>query len=105
MRAGMLLSITMAAALIAVPQQGTHAQHEKQPFCLQSPTGSMNCTSDSLEQCQQILGGRAVSGTCVANPASSETTGAGGSEMTGAGGASSPDRPPDSRDHPPSLAR
>jgi hypothetical protein len=31
----------------------------------------------SLEQCQQILGGRSVSGTCVANPAWSETTGAG----------------------------
>jgi Protein of unknown function (DUF3551) len=97
MRARVLLSIAMAGALIAVPQQVTHAQHEKQPFCLQSPTGSMNCTSDSLEQCQQILGGRSVSGTCVANPAWSETT--------GTGGASSPDRPPDSRDHPPSPAR
>jgi Protein of unknown function (DUF3551) len=105
MRARVLLSIAMAGALIAVPQQVTHAQREKQPFCLQSPTGSMNCTYDSLEQCQQILGGRSVSGTCVANPAWSETTGTGGSEMTGAGGASSPDRPPDSRDHPPSPAR
>src|SRR5262245_10481751 len=99
MRARVLLSIAMAGA-----QQVTHAQREKQPFCLQSPTGFMNCTYDSLEQCQQIVGGRSVSGTCVANPAWSETTGT-GSEMTGAGGASSPDRPPDGRDHPPSPAR
>jgi hypothetical protein len=42
MRARVLLSIAMAGALIAVPQQVTHAQREKQPFCLQSPTGSMN---------------------------------------------------------------
>jgi len=105
MRARVLLSIAMAGALIAIPQQVTHAQREKQPFCLQSPTGSINCTYDSLEQCQQILGGRSVSGTCVVNPARSETTGAGGSETTGAGGTRSPDHPPDSRDHPPSPSR
>ena len=97
MRARVLLSIAMAGALIAVPQQVTHAQHEKQPFCLQSPTGSINCTYDSLEQCQQILGGRSVSGACIANPAWFETTGAGGTR--------SPDRPPGSRDRPPSAAR
>jgi len=105
MRARVLLSIAMAGALIAVPQQATHAQLEKQLFCLQSPTGSINCTYDSLEQCQQILGGRSVSGTCVVNPARSETTGAGGSETTGAGGTRSSDHPPDSRDHPPSPSR
>src|SRR5215471_15230122 len=97
MRARVLLSIAMAGALIAVPQQATHAQLEKQLFCLQSPTGAINCTYDSLEQCEQILGGRSVSGTCVAKPARSEATGVGGTR--------SPDRPPDSRDHPPSPAR
>ena len=96
MRARTLLSILAAAALIAAAHQ-TSAQSEKQPFCLQSPTGSMNCTYDSLEQCRQILGGRSVSGTCIANPAWSETTGAGGTR--------SPDRPPGSRDRPPSAAR
>src|SRR5262245_62043834 len=105
MRAPTLSSIVVTAALLVAPHQGAFAQAEKQPFCLQSPTGSMNCTYDSLEQCQQILGGRSVSGACVANPAWIETTGAGGSETTGAGGASSPDRPPDSRDHPLSPAR
>ena len=95
MHARTLLSILGAAALIAAPHQS--AQLEKQPFCLQSPTGSMNCTYDSLEQCQQILGGRSVSGTCIAKPAWSETTGAGGTR--------SPDRPPGSRDRPPSAAR
>src|SRR5262245_52060279 len=104
MRAPTLSSIVVTAALLVAPHQGAFAQAEKQPFCLQSPTGFMNCTYDSLEQCQQILGGRSVSGTCVANPAWSETTGT-GSETTGAGGASSPDRPPGNRDHPPSPAR
>jgi hypothetical protein len=97
MRALILSLSLVAAALIAGPQQAAYAQREKQPFCLQSPTGSMNCTYDSLEQCQQILGGRSASGTCVANPARSETTGFGGSR--------SPDRPPDSRDHPPPPER
>jgi Protein of unknown function (DUF3551) len=96
MRAPMLSFIVMAAALTAGPHQTVYAQHEKQPYCLQSSKGSMNCTYDSLEQCQQILGGQAASGTCVANPARSETTGAGGT---------SPDRPPDSRDDPQSPAR
>jgi hypothetical protein len=96
MRARTLLSILAAAALIAAAHQ-TSAQSEKQPFCLQSPTGLMNCTYDSLEQCQQILGGRSVSGACIANPAWSETTGAGGTRA--------PDRPPGSRDRPPSAAR
>ena len=96
MRARTLLSILAAAALIAAAHQ-TSAQSEKQPFCLQSPTGLMNCTYDSLEQCQQILGGRSATGTCVANPARSETTAAGGTR--------SPDRAPGSRDQPPSPAR
>jgi hypothetical protein len=74
-----------------------YAQREKQAFCLQSATGSLNCTYDSLEQCQQVLGGRSTSGTRIANPARSETTGAGGTR--------SPDRPPGSRDEPPSPAR
>lgn len=92
------LTLTIAAtALIAAPHQPACAQHEKQPYCLESATGTMNCTYDSLEQCQQILGGRSVSGRCVANPARSQTTGAGGTR--------SPDRPPGSRDHPPSPAR
>jgi len=97
MRVATLSSIVMLAALIAAAHQAAYAQHEKQPFCLQSPTGAINCTYDSLEQCEQILGGRSVSGTCVAKPARSEATGVGGTR--------SPDRPPDSRDHPPSPAR
>jgi len=97
MRVLTLASSLIAAALIAAAHQAAYAQHEKQPFCLQSPTGSINCTYDSLEQCQQVLGGRSTSGTCIANPARSETKGAGGTR--------SPDRPPGSRDEPPSPAR
>ena len=97
MRAATLASILLGVALVGVPLQAPYAQQEKQPFCLQSATGSLNCTYDSLEQCQQILGGHSASGTCVANPAWSDTT--------GAGGTNSPDRPPGSRDRPPSPAR
>jgi hypothetical protein len=98
MRAPTLASISLGVALIAAPHQAAHGLPEKQPFCLQSPTGSLNCTYDSLEQCQQILGARSASGgTCIANPARSETTGAGGTR--------SPDRPSGSRDQPPSPAR
>jgi hypothetical protein len=96
MRAPTLSSMVIAAAMLVASHQGAVAQSEKRPFCLQSPTGSMNCTYDSLEQCQQILGGRSVSGACTANPAWTETT--------GAGGARSPDRPPGSRDRQPSAA-
>jgi Protein of unknown function (DUF3551) len=97
MRAATLASILLGVALVGVPLRAAYAQQAKQPFCLQSATGSLNCTYDSLEQCHQILGGRSASGTCIANPARSE--------MTGAGGTRSPDRPPDSRDKPPSPAR
>jgi hypothetical protein len=97
MRAATLTSILLGVALVGVPLRAAYAQQGKQPFCLQSATGSLNCTYDSLEQCHQILGGRSASGTCVANPARSETTGTGGTR--------SPDRPPDSRDEPPSPAR
>jgi hypothetical protein len=97
MRAPTLASILLGVALVGAPLQVAYAQREKQAFCLQSATGSLNCTYDSLEQCQQILGGRSAIGTCIANPARSETTGAGGTR--------SPDRPPGSRDEPPSPAR
>jgi hypothetical protein len=97
MRAPTLASILLGVALVGAPLQVAYAQREKQAFCLQSATGSLNCTYDSLEQCQQVLGGRSTSGTCIANPARSETTGAGGTQ--------SPDRPPGSRDEPPSPAR
>src|SRR5882757_8141632 len=97
MRAATLASTLLGVALIGAPHQAAYAQREKQPFCLEAATGSLNCTYDSLEQCQQILGGRSATGTCVANPARSETTGAGGTR--------SPDRPPGSRDRPPSPAR
>ena len=97
MRAPTLASILLGVALVGAPLQVAYAQREKQAFCLQSATGSLNCTYDSLEQCQQVLGGRSATGTCVANPARSETTGAGGTR--------SPDRPPGSRDRPPSPAR
>jgi hypothetical protein len=97
MRAAIFFSAVVLAALIAAAHQPAYAQREKQPYCLQSATGALNCTYDSLEQCQQVLGGHSVSGTCMANPARLETTGSGGTR--------SPDRPPGSRDQPPSPER
>ncbi len=73
----------LAVALIGVRLPAAYAQREKQPFCLQRATGSLNCTYDSLEQCHHILGGGSASGTCIANPARSETTGAGGTRSPG----------------------
>src|SRR5262245_14462438 len=97
MRAAILFLAVPLAALIAVAHHPAYAQREKQPYCLQNATGALNCTYDSLDQCQQILGGHSVSGTCIANPARLETTGSGGTR--------SPDRPPGGRDQPPSTAR
>jgi hypothetical protein len=60
MRAPTLASILLGVALVGAPLQVAYAQREKQAFCLQSATGSLNCTYDSLEQCQQVLGGRST---------------------------------------------
>jgi hypothetical protein len=89
MRAPILSSCLLAAALIAGPQ-ATVAQAQEKPFCLQSPTGATNCIYDSFEQCQQILGGRTVGGGCIPNPARSGATGAGGGMQQQPGGIQSP---------------
>ena len=77
MRGLILSSGLLAAALIAAPQAAT-AQSPGKAFCLQSPTGAMNCNYDTLAQCQQVQGGRSVGGGCIPNPGRSGTTGAGG---------------------------
>jgi hypothetical protein len=77
MRTTILSSGLLAAALIAAPQAAM-AQSGGKPYCLQSPTGALNCTYDSFDECQQIQGGRSVGGGCIANPARSDTTGRGG---------------------------
>ena len=53
-------------------------QAQENAFCLESPPGSKNCIYDSLDQCQQVLGGGSAGGSCVANPARSGTTGQSG---------------------------
>ena len=78
MRTLILSSGLLAAALMAAPQSA-FAQAQEKEFCLESPTGSRNCLYDTFEQCQQVLGGRAVGGGCIPNPArSAGTTGQGG---------------------------
>jgi hypothetical protein len=76
MRCLILSSGLLAAALVGGPQAAV-AQSEGKAFCLESPTGAMNCIYDSFEECQQIKGGRTVGG-CIPNPTRSGTTGAGG---------------------------
>jgi hypothetical protein len=85
MRTLILSSGLLAAALMAAPQTA-FAQAQEKAFCLESPTGARNCTYDSFEQCQQIQGGRSVGGGCIANPARSGTTGAGGAVQQQPGG-------------------
>jgi hypothetical protein len=77
MRGLILSSGLLAAALMAAPQIAA-AQSSGKAFCLQSPTGALNCSYDTLAQCQQVQGGRSVGGGCIANPGRSGTTGAGG---------------------------
>jgi Protein of unknown function (DUF3551) len=77
MRTLILSSGLLAAALMAAPH-AAFAQAQEKAYCLESPTGARNCIYESFEQCQQVQGGRSVGGGCVANPARSGTTGAGG---------------------------
>jgi Protein of unknown function (DUF3551) len=65
MRILILSAILAAASSIAAPQS---ANAQNRPFCLRSPTGALNCTYDSWEQCEQFIRGRTVGGGCVENP-------------------------------------
>jgi len=69
----------LAAALVAGPQAS--AQIGGQAYCLQGTTGALNCSYDSLAQCQQLLGERSLAGNCISNPAQLSTTGRGGMEV------------------------
>jgi hypothetical protein len=93
----------LAAALVAGPQAAV-AQTGGTAFCLQSPSGAMNCAYDTLAQCEQRRGGQAAAGGCVPNPAArSGTTGAGGGMRDPA----SPQSPPGGGQYlpPPSQSR
>jgi hypothetical protein len=93
MRTAILSAGLLAAALIAGPQ-ATFAQSQEKPYCLESPTGAMNCLYDSFEQCQQIRGGRTLGGGCIPNPARSGTTGRGGMDAPRGRGPTNTERTP-----------
>jgi hypothetical protein len=79
MRASILLSAgVLAASLIAPPQAA--AQVGGQAWCMQGPTGALNCLYDSYAQCQQFLENRSLAGNCLSNPAQLSTTGRGGAD-------------------------
>jgi uncharacterized protein DUF3551 len=73
MRGLILSSGLLVAALVAGPQAAV-AQTAGKAFCLQGPGGAMNCTFDSLAQCEQRRSSP-TAGACVPNPGA--TTGAG----------------------------
>jgi Protein of unknown function (DUF3551) len=81
MRGSILFSGLLAAAFIAAPQPAA-AQVQEKAFCLETATGSRNCLYDTFEQCQQVLGSRAMGGGCVPNPEAG-TTGRGGGLQQG----------------------
>jgi hypothetical protein len=79
MRALILLSAGALAAAVIVPPQAA-AQVGGQAWCLQGPTGALNCLYDSFVQCQQAVSDRSLAGSCLSNPAQLSTTGRGGAE-------------------------
>ncbi len=56
------LTFGLVAGTLIVGPNAAVAQNEGKAFCLQSPTGSVNCIYDSLEQCHEVQGGRTVGG-------------------------------------------
>jgi Protein of unknown function (DUF3551) len=79
MRALILLSAGVLAATLIVPSLAA-AQVGGQAWCMQGPTGALNCLYDSYAQCQQFVEGRSLAGACISNPAQISTTGRGGTE-------------------------
>jgi len=79
MRALPLLSAGLAVALGVPPPAA--AEVGAQAWCMQGPTGALNCIYDNLAQCQQAISDRSLAGNCLSNPAQITTTGRGGMEL------------------------
>jgi hypothetical protein len=97
-------SALVTVVLLAIPQVAL-AQTQDKAFCMRTPTGALNCTFDSLAQCQQAAqmnpgaGMSPMGSNCISRPG---TTGAGGMEAPRGSGPNSMDRvPPGAPNTPP----
>jgi hypothetical protein len=73
----LLLSAGLTVAALGVPGPAA-AEVGAQAWCMQGPTGALNCIYDYLAQCQQAISDRSLAGNCLSNPAQITTTGRGG---------------------------
>ncbi len=77
MRTLIISSAALAALFAAVP---ANAQ-QNLPFCLRGAgSGSLDCSYQTMAQCQESMKGTSITGTCVANP---RTTGQGSQQAPG----------------------
>ena len=80
MRSLILSSALLTAALLAPQAAVAQSPERPRPFCLQSPTGDLECSYDTMAQCREGTLGRSVGGGCIPNPQLG-TTGGGGMQL------------------------
>jgi len=77
----LIASSAVVAALLASASTTTAQQNA--PFCMRgSESGGLNCSYDTLAQCEQSLPGASTTGTCIRNPRLG-TTGSGSNSPSG----------------------
>jgi Protein of unknown function (DUF3551) len=75
----LIASSAIAAALLASAPALAQQQEQHAPVCMRgSDSGGLNCSYDTVAQCQEALRGADNTGTCIYNPRLSGTTGRGG---------------------------
>ena len=62
-----LTAAVVATAAILGSHSGAQAQ-QNAPYCSRTDEGNMNCSYQTMEQCQASLKGASTTGTCVRNP-------------------------------------
>jgi hypothetical protein len=79
MKALIASSVVIAAMLAAAPAA---VAQQNAAFCLRgSDSGALNCSFQTMAQCEQSKKGASNTESCIANP-NRGTTGSGGSGMT-----------------------
>ncbi len=87
----------LATAVVLATSPSAFAQTQDKAFCMRTKTGALNCSFDSMAQCQQAAQmnpGASISpmgNNCIARPG---TTGAGGMDAPRGDGPHSMDRVP-----------
>jgi hypothetical protein len=96
MRALIASSALVAALLASAPAA---LAQQSAAFCMRgSESGGLNCSYDTMAQCQQSLPGASTTGTCIRNPRLG-TTGSGSNSPSGdsPSGSSGQGSPPSGR--------